>query len=185
MKLIETGIPGLTIIQPPVYADARGVFLELWKSSSYRACGLPGHFVQTNISRSGAGVLRGMHYQYPCPQGKLISVLAGSVYDVALDIRSDSPAFRQWVGVELSAANHRQLYIPEGMAHGFCVLGDGALMCYGCTAEYQAEFDAAIAWNDPDVGVEWPLMPTALSAKDSSAPRLRDIALEDLPRMVV
>jgi dTDP-4-dehydrorhamnose 3,5-epimerase len=128
-------------------------------------------------------VIRGLHYQFPQPQGKLVSVLEGSIFDVAVDIRSDSPTFGQWAGVELSASNHRQLYVPEGCAHGFCVMGNSAMMNYLCTAEYDAECDAAVAWDDPDIGVKWPIEATSLSAKDRSAPRLRDIAPENLPRL--
>ena len=183
MKLIQTGLPGLVIIEPRVHGDERGHFKELWKQSALREAGIPDAFVQSNVSLSSAGVIRGLHYQYPNPQGKLVSVLHGSVFDVAVDIRIDSPTFRQWAGVELSAENHRQLYIPAGFAHGFCVLREPAIMNYLCTAEYFAPGDAAIAWNDPDIAVEWPMQPGSLSAKDSAAPRLRDVAPEDLPRM--
>jgi dTDP-4-dehydrorhamnose 3,5-epimerase len=127
--------------------------------------------------------MRGLHFQFPHPQGKLVSVLEGSIFDVAVDIRSDSPTFRQWAGIELSADNRRQLFVPEGFAHGYCVLGNSALMSYLCTAEYKAEFDAAVAWDDPDIGVRWPIEITSISAKDRNAPRLRDIAPEHLPRM--
>ena len=183
MRIIETGIAGLVIIEPVVHGDDRGYFMELWRATKYARAGVPASFVQSNVSRSGAGVIRGLHYQHPCPQGKLVSVLEGSIFDVAVDIRSDSPTFKQWAGVELSADNHRQLLVPEGFAHGFCVLGDHALMSYLCTAEYVAEFDAALAWNDPDIGVIWPPGSFSLSEKDRDAPRLRDIAPEDLPRM--
>ena len=182
MRTIETGIPGLLIVEPKVHGDARGFFMETWHASRYRAAGLPGQFVQSNLSRSGPGVVRGLHYQYPQPQGKLVSVLEGRVFDVAVDIRSDSPTFRQWAGVELSAENHRQLYAPEGFAHGFCVLGHTALLSYLCTAEYCAEYDAVVAWNDPDIGIRWPVRSPTLSAKDSNAPRLADIPAENLPR---
>ena len=183
MKTIQTGIAGLLILEPEVRSDERGYFKELWKASPYRVAGVAANFVQSNISVSGKGVLRGLHYQHPQPQGKLVSVLVGSIFDVAVDIRADSPSFRKWVGVELSAQNHRQLYIPEGFAHGFCVLGESAMMNYLCTAEYVAAFDATIAWNDPDIGIEWPLPADKLSEKDRRAPRLRDIAPEDLPHM--
>ena len=183
MKIIQTGIAGLVIIEPVVHGDGRGYFMELWKASSYAGALFPGQFVQSNISRSGAGVLRGLHYQYPRPQGKLVSVLEGSVFDVAVDIRQDSPTFRKWAGVELSGHNHRQLYVPEGFAHGFCVLGDGALMNYLCTEQYHAPYDSVIAWNDPDIAVEWPIEAQSVSDKDRNAPLLREVALENLPRM--
>jgi dTDP-4-dehydrorhamnose 3,5-epimerase len=185
VKTIETGISGLVILEGEAHGDARGYFRELWKASRYAALGLPGRFVQCNVSRSGAGVIRGLHYQFPKPQGKLVSVLEGSIFDVAVDIRRNSPTFGQWAGVELSAGNHRQLYVPEGFAHGFCVLGDSAVMHYFCTAEYSQECDAAVAWNDPDIGVKWPIKASTLSAKDQDAPRLRNVAPENLPRMPV
>ncbi len=185
MKVIQTGLVGLVIIEPKVHSDQRGYFKEFWKQSSFRQAGIPEQLVQSNVSRSTAGVLRGLHYQFPRPQGKLVTVLEGKVFDVAVDIRFDSPTYRQWAGVELSASNHRQFYIPEGFAHGFCVLGESALMTYLCTEEFDADTDAAIAWNDPDIAIEWPIESPSLSARDSAAPRLRDIALEDLPRMPV
>ncbi len=183
MKLIETGIAGLKIIEPVVYGDARGFFMETWSASRYGEQGLPDNFVQSNISRSGAGVIRGLHYQYPDAQGKLVLVLEGRVFDVAVDIRSDSPTFGQWAGVELSAENHRQMYVPEGFAHGFCVLGDSALLSYYCTAPYAPEQEMSVVWNDPDIGIDWPLEPKSLSLKDRNAQRLRDISQEILPRM--
>jgi len=181
VKLIETGIPGLVVVEPVVHGDSRGFFMETWNAGRYGACGLPDRFVQSNISRSAAGVIRGLHYQHPCAQGKLVSVLEGRVFDVAVDIRSNSPTFRQWAGVELSYSNHRQLFVPEGFAHGFCVLGGSALMSYLCTTEFNAECDAEIAWNDPDIGIKWPLEPESLSEKDRMAPRLRDVPVERLP----
>lgn len=183
MRTIETGIPGLVIIEPVAHGDERGFFMETWNAERYGEAGLPTQFVQSNLSRSGHGVIRGLHFQYPHPQGKLVSVLDGRVFDVGVDIRPDSPTYRKWAGVELSAENHRQLYVPEGFAHGFCVLGESALLSYLCTAVYRAEFDAVIAWNDPDIAVSWPLASGHLSPKDETAPRLRDIAVEDLPRM--
>ena len=183
VRTIETGIPGLIVIEPDVFGDERGFFMETWHASRYRAAGLPDRFVQSNLSRSGPGVIRGLHYQYPEPQGKLVSVLEGRVFDVAVDIRSDSPTFRQWAGVELSADNHRQMYVPEGFAHGFCVLGESALLAYLCTAEYRAEYDAVVAWDDPDIGIRWPLAAGTLSRKDANAPRLAEIPADALPRL--
>jgi len=182
VRTIETGIPGVLVVEPAVYGDARGFFMETWHASRYREAGLPGRFVQANLSRSGPGVIRGLHYQNPMPQGKLVSVLEGRAFDVAVDIRSDSATFRQWVGVELSAENHRQLYVPEGFAHGFCVLGEGVLLSYLCTEEYRPEYDAVVAWDDPDIGVRWPLSNGTLSARDAKAPRLSDIHPDTLPR---
>lgn len=183
MKLIETGIPGLVIVEPEVHGDGRGFFMELWNADRYGALGLPDRFVQSNVSRSGAGVIRGLHYQHPQAQGKLVSVLDGAVFDVAVDIRANSPTFGRWAGVELSARNHRQLYVPEGFAHGFCVLGETALLAYMVTTPFRAEYDAVVAWDDPDIGVAWPLEPTSLSEKDRNAPRLKDIDAARLPQM--
>jgi len=185
MKLIETGIAGLVVIEPQIYGDSRGFFMEAWHAGRYGARGLPEHFVQSNVSRSAAGVIRGLHYQYPQAQGKLISVLDGRVFDVAVDIRSDSPTFGQWAGVELSGENHRQMYVPEGFAHGFCVLGESALLSYLCTTPFNAADEASVVWNDPDIGIDWPLEPLSLSNKDRDAPKLSDIDINDLPRMAV
>lgn len=182
MRILETGLDGVVIIEPRVHGDERGFFLESWKASSYAAHGLPATFCQANVSRSAKGVLRGLHYQYRQPQGKLVSVLEGRIFDVAVDIRSGSPSFGQWTGVELCAKNHRQLFIPEGFAHGFMVLSDSALFHYHCTNEYVPEYEVAIAWNDPDIGVQWPCKPLAISARDEAAPYLRDVALEQLPQ---
>ena len=181
MKVLETGLDGVVIVEPRVHGDDRGYFQESWKASSYGEHGLPATFSQANVSRSAQGVLRGLHYQYRQPQGKLVSVLEGRIFDVAVDIRPGSPSFGQWAGVELSADNHRQLFIPAGFAHGFIVLSTFALFHYNCTTEYAPEYDAAIAWNDPDIGIKWPCEPTSVSAKDRIAPFLRDVPAERLP----
>ncbi len=181
MKVLETGLVGVVVIEPQVHGDERGFFQESWKISSYGNHGLPVAFAQANISRSAKGVLRGLHYQFRQPQGKLVSVLEGRIFDVAVDIRHDSTTFAQWVGVELSADNHRQLFIPEGFAHGFLVLSASALFHYHCTTEYAPQYDAAVAWNDPDIAVQWPCQPEAVSAKDIDAPFLRDVPVERLP----
>lgn len=183
MRTIETGIPGLLVIEPKVHGDARGFFMESWHARRYQEAGLPGHFVQSNLSRSGPGVIRGLHFQNPQPQGKLVYVLEGRIFDVAVDIRPDSPTFRQWAGAELSSENHLQMYIPEGFAHGFCVLGDGALLTYLCTAEYRAEYDRTIAWDDPELAIRWPVDSGRQSAKDAAAPKLADTPAELLPRL--
>lgn len=181
MRVLETGLDGVVIIEPSVHGDERGFFQESWKASSYGDCGLPTVFRQANVSRSARGVLRGLHYQFQQPQGKLVSVFEGRIFDVAVDIRPASESFGQWAGVELSADNHRQLYIPEGFAHGFIVLSESALFHYHCTNEYAHHFDAAIAWNDPDIDVTWPIEPESISAKDRAAPLLRDVPPERLP----
>lgn len=182
--MLDTGLDGVVIIEPSVYGDERGFFQESWKASSYGSHGLPVAFEQANVSRSVKGVLRGLHYQYRQPQGKLVSVMEGRIFDVAVDIRPGSKSFGQWAGVELSAENHRQLYIPEGFAHGFIVVSDTALFHYHCTTEYAPQYDAAIAWNDPDIAVKWPMQPEAISGKDRIAPLLRDVPEDRLPGIV-
>lgn len=175
MKVVETAIPGLLIIEPRVFGDDRGFFMETFHARKYAEAGIPGPFVQDNFSRSTRGTLRGLHFQEPNAQGKLVQVLAGAVYDVTVDVRRGSPTFGKWVGVELSAQNKRQLWVPPGFAHGFCVLSDSADFHYKCTALYAPETERGIAWNDPDLAIAWPLSgPPLLSAKDAAAPRLKD-----------
>lgn len=181
MRTFALGLPGPLVIEPRVHGDARGFFLETWHASRYGEAGLPAKFVQSNLSRSGAGVVRGLHYQYPESQGKLIWVPEGRVFDVAVDIRRGSPTFGQWAGIELSSENHRQLYVPEGFAHGFCVLGETALLSYMCTVEYRPEHDAVIAWDDPDIGIRWPVGDAVVSDRDAAAPRLAEVPPERLP----
>lgn len=181
MRLVPTELPGAVVIEPVVHGDARGYFKEAWRESTWLAAGLPAHFVQCNVSRSQHGVLRGLHYQHPNPQGKLLWVLEGAIWDVAVDIRRGSPHYGRWAGVELSADNHRQFFVPEGFAHGFCVTSESALVCYMCTAEFEARHDRAIAWDDPSIAIEWPLQPAALSDRDKSAPRLDELRPEQLP----
>lgn len=181
MKVIETDLPGCVVIEPAVYGDARGFFYEAWNAERFRAHGLPDRFVQSNVSSSTRGVLRGLHYQWPNPQGKLVSVLEGEVYDVAVDIRRGSPHFGRWTAAVLSAENKRQFWIPEGFAHGFVVLSERALFSYLCTAPYDKAADAGIRWNDAAIGVDWPEAAPLLSDKDAGAPFLDDIAPERLP----
>lgn len=175
MKVLETKLPGVLIIEPDVHGDARGFFMETWQQKRYAEYGLPANFVQDNLSLSHKGVLRGLHYQDPNPQGKLVYVLQGEVFDVAVDIRRDSPTFGQWVGVTLSSENKRQLYIPEGFAHGFCVTSETALFAYKCTDYYNPQAEHGIIWNDPDIGIEWPVKKPVLSEKDRQNMRLKDI----------
>ena len=168
-------VPDLILIEPTVFADQRGFFMETYKSSEFAAYGIDGEFVQDNFSRSARGVLRGLHYQRPpAAQAKLVTVLRGEVFDVAVDIRRDSPYYRQWAGVMLSDQNHRLLYIPPGFAHGFCVLSEEASFAYKVTAEYAPQFDTGIRWNDPEIGVQWPISAPELSPKDAQLPLLRD-----------
>ena len=181
MKVIETRLPGCVVIEPAVFGDERGFFFEGWNAARFGQLGLPDRFVQSNVSSSSKGVLRGLHYQWPRPQGKLVSVLEGEVYDVAVDIRRGSPTFGQWEAVVLSAQNKRQFWIPEGFAHGFAVLSDTALFHYLCTDVYVKEADAGVRWNDADIAVNWPVGAPTLSPKDEHAPFLKDIAEERLP----
>lgn len=181
MKFVETRLPGCVVIEPQVFGDARGYFYEGYNATKFREAGLDLSFVQSNVSRSARGVLRGLHYQWPNPQGKLVGVLDGEVYDVAVDIRRGSPTFGQWAGVVLSADNKRQFYIPEGFAHGFVVLSDYATFCYQCTALYDAKADAGVRWNDAAIAIDWPVAAPVLSDKDARAPFLADVASERLP----
>lgn len=181
MKIIETNLPGVVVIEPVVHGDARGFFYESFNAEKYKAAGLDLRFVQSNVSRSAHGVLRGLHYQWPNPQGKLVSVLEGEVYDVAVDIRTGSPTFSRWAAAILSADNKRHFWIPEGFAHGFAVLSEYATFIYQCTALYDRTADAGIRWNDADIAIDWPLSAPLLSEKDSKASFLRDIAAERLP----
>jgi len=176
MNIIETAIPGLLIIEPKVFGDERGFFMESWNAKSFAAAGLDLDFVQDNHSRSSRGVLRGMHYQQPGPQGKLVRVTAGAVYDVAVDMRRSSPTFGKWVGVELSAANKRMFWVPEGLAHGFLCLEDGTDFLYKCRGYYDPANEHSLLWNDPDVGIEWPLdgIVPQLSGKDEAGKPLRE-----------
>jgi dTDP-4-dehydrorhamnose 3,5-epimerase len=181
MKVIETRLPGVLVVEPQVFGDNRGFFYESYNEAKFRKAGVHRHFVQSNVSRSARGVLRGLHYQWPNPQGKLVSVLEGEVFDVAVDIRRGSPTFGQWTGIMLTAENHRHFWIPEGFAHGFCVLSEHATFTYQCTALYDAEADAGICWNDADIGIDWPLSDPQLSVKDTRMPLLRDIPADHLP----
>jgi dTDP-4-dehydrorhamnose 3,5-epimerase len=181
MKVIETALPGALILEPQVFGDARGFFYESYNEAKYRAAGVDHRFVQSNVSRSARGVLRGLHYQWPNPQGKLVSVLEGEVYDVAVDIRRGSPTFGQSTGVMLTADNHRHFWVPEGFAHGFCVLSEFATFTYQCTALYDPKADAGIRWNDAALGIDWPLSEQLLSDKDGRTPLLEDVPPERLP----
>ena len=182
MKVIQTALPGAVVIEPQVFGDARGFFYESYNQAKYAAAGITAAFVQSNVSRSSKGVLRGLHYQWPNPQGKLVSVLEGEVYDVAVDIRHGSPTFGQWAGVMLSAENHRHFWIPEGFAHGFCVLSEHATFTYQCTALYDAKADASVRWDDAALAIDWPISAPQLSDKDLKAPLLADIPAERLPQ---
>lgn len=185
MKVIDTKLPGCVVIEPAVHGDARGFFYEGWNAERFGEHGLPTRFVQHNVSRSLHGVLRGLHYQWPNnPQGKLVSMLEGEAYDVAVDVRRGSPTFGQHAAVLLSAENKRHLWIPEGFAHGFLVLSETALFTYLCTAPYDRASDNSLRWDDPQLAIDWPLADVSLSAKDADAPLLADVAPERLPQYV-
>jgi dTDP-4-dehydrorhamnose 3,5-epimerase len=181
MQVIPTDLPGVLLIEPTVFGDARGFFLESYHAQRYAEAGIPDHFVQDNHSRSQRGVLRGLHYQLTHPQGKLVWVMRGEVFDVAVDIRRGSPTFGRWVGIVLSADNHRQLYIPPGFAHGFCVLSEIVDFFYKCTDFYHPEDEGGVLWCDPDLGINWPITTPVLSEKDQRYPRLAEVPLERLP----
>jgi len=182
MNVIETNLPGVIIIEPKVFGDARGYFFETWQQARYEAIGIKEKFVQDNVSYSARGVLRGLHYQKPNAQGKLVSVLQGEVFDVAVDIRVGSPHFGQWTGVFLSGENHRQLWVPPGFAHGFCVTSETAYFTYKCTDVYTPQAEGGIIWNDPDIGIEWPLVDVVLSDKDKVYTKLQDMPADKLPQ---
>ena len=181
MKVTETALPGVLLVEPRVSSDARGWFVETWSAERYAALGISGSFVQDNLSESVRGTLRGLHLQHPHAQGKLVSCPLGSVLDVAVDVRRGSPTFGRWVAEELSAQNHRQLWVPAGFAHGFQVTSDVALFSYKCTDVYHPEAELGVRFDDPDVGVRWPVPAPIVSAKDLALPFLRDVAKERLP----
>ncbi|HZF96819.1 MAG TPA: dTDP-4-dehydrorhamnose 3,5-epimerase [Pseudoxanthomonas sp.] len=181
MKVIDSRLPECKVLEPAVFGDERGYFFETWNAERFGDHGLPTRFVQSNISSSARGVLRGLHYQWPNPQGKLVTVLEGEVYDVAVDIRQGSPRFGSWAAVVLSAENKRQFWIPEGFAHGFAVLSERAIFSYLCTAQYDRAADASVRWDDPAIGIDWPVSAPLLSAKDAIAPLLADVEPQRLP----
>jgi dTDP-4-dehydrorhamnose 3,5-epimerase len=177
VKIVPCDIPGPLVIEPEVYGDDRGFFLESWNEAGFREAGLDFHFVQDNHSRSNRGVLRGLHFQNPEAQGKLVRVVAGAVWDVAVDLRRSSPGFGHWCGVELSGENHRMFWVPEGFAHGFLVLRDETHFLYKCTAPYAPQHEQVLAWDDPELAIAWPLegIEPVLSARDRAGAALGDI----------
>ena len=175
MQVIATRLPDVLLLEPKVFGDARGFFMESWNRQTFADRGLDLDFVQDNHSRSARGVLRGLHYQLNQPQGKLVRVTSGAVFDVAVDLRRSSPHFGQWTGHELSAENQRMLWVPPGFAHGFLVLSESADFLYKTTAYYAPQWDRGIRWDDPEIGVQWPLeLAPTLSGKDQVLPLLRD-----------
>jgi dTDP-4-dehydrorhamnose 3,5-epimerase len=184
MKVQTTSLPELLIVAPDIYGDSRGFFTETYQQKRYAESGIDRTFVQDNLSRSTKGTLRGLHFQINTPQAKLVQVIEGEVFDVAVDVRPGSPSFGKWEGVRLSDNNMRQLFIPEGFAHGFCVLSDTALFSYKCTDFYAPDDEGGILWSDPDIGIQWPIDAPMLSAKDQAYPLLKDVSLKALPKVV-
>ena len=184
MKRIDTDLPGVCILEPAVHGDERGFFMESYNAKTFLEAGIPHTFVQDNHSRSGRGVLRGLHYQLGHAQAKLVRVVSGEVFDVAVDVRRGSPTFGKWTGVRLSEQNHRMFFVPEGFAHGFCVLSEVADFLYKCTDFYSPPDERGIIWNDPGVGIDWPLdgREPVISAKDAAYGTLATRPPEDLPQ---
>lgn len=179
MKVTETALPGVLLLEPDVFADERGYFLETWNGARYREAGVPVDFVQANHAHSGRGVLRGLHFQLGRPQAKLVYALAGEIFDVAVDVRRGSKHFGRWVGATLSARNHRQLFVPAGFAHGYCVIGESADVSYLCSDVYWPAGDRGVRFDDPAIGIAWPQGRWLLSPKDRALPLLADAP--DLP----
>ncbi len=182
MKVLETDIPGVLIIEPDVHGDQRGWFMETWQQPRYADAGIAGPFVQDNMALSSHGILRGLHLQHPHAQGKLVQVVMGEVFDVAVDVRPGSPHFGKWVGVLLSGDTRRQLWVPPGFAHGYLVTSNQAVFSYKCTELYHPQTELSIRWDDEDIGIDWPIVgKPSLSDKDAEAPALKDIAEDQLP----
>jgi len=181
MTVTETTIPGVLLVDPVVHGDARGFFVERYNAPRYAEAGIGPVFVQDNHSRSRVGVLRGLHYQKRRPQGKLVEVLAGRLYDVVVDVRPGSPTYGRWEGFTLDADEHRQLWVPPGLAHGFCVVSESVDFLYKCTDVYQPGDEGGVLWDDPDLEIDWPVDAPLLSDKDRALPRLRDLTPADLP----
>jgi dTDP-4-dehydrorhamnose 3,5-epimerase len=181
MKVKPTSLDGVMIVEPDVHEDNRGFFMETFHAKRYREAGVDVAFVQDNLSFSVQGTLRGLHYQYPHAQAKLVQVIKGEIFDVAVDIRRGSPSFGRWTGVYLNDKNKHQLFIPEGFAHGFCVLSDKALFMYKCSEYYAPKCEGGVLWSDPELGIDWPLENPLISERDAKFLCLKDMALETLP----
>lgn len=181
MIVTETNLPGVLLIEPQAFTDNRGYFFEVYRHDHFTDRGISTQLVQDNLSHSVMNVVRGLHYQLARPQGKLVMALDGAVFDVAVDIRKGSPSFGKWIGEILSSENHRQMYIPEGFAHGFCVLGKTATVLYKCTDFYCPTEERGICWNDPSIGIDWPIVEPILSQRDEALPTLSSVPFEHLP----
>jgi len=182
VKVTKTDLEGVLLIEPRRFGDDRGHFAETWNLERYRKHEMPEAFVQDNVSYSKRGVLRGLHLQNPGSQTKLVEVLWGEAFDVVVDVRADSPTFRRWIGYRLSGENGRQLYVPAGYAHGFCVTGASALFAYKCSNYYDPSVEITVRWDDPDLAIAWPVAAPIVSEKDRAAPLLRDVDPRRLPR---
>jgi dTDP-4-dehydrorhamnose 3,5-epimerase len=181
MKLLKTPLEGLVILEPHAYEDNRGYFMETYQMARYRDLGIEVPFVQDNVSYSRKGTLRGLHYQHPQAQDKLVQAITGEIFDVAVDIRRGSPTYGQWSSSLLSEKNHRQLFVPGGFAHGFCVLSETAYVLYKCSNYYSPETEGGILWCDPDLGIQWPVQDPLVSPKDTAHPRLQQLSQDRLP----
>jgi len=181
LKTVDTDIEGLIIVEPDVYPDKRGFFTETFQAQRYAEAGINCTFVQDNLSYSTKGTLRGLHFQVTRPQAKLVHVISGEIFDVAVDLRAGSPTYGQWAGVDLSGANHRQLFVPEGFAHGFYVTSDTAYFAYKCSDFYAPDDEGGVLWSDPDIGVRWPAGEPIVSARDLDLPRLNALEPDRLP----
>ena len=182
IKFIRTRVPDVILVEPPVFKDARGFFLETYHAKKYAKGGIAEKFVQCNRSHSVKGILRGLHFQLAHPQGKLVSVIEGEIFDVAVDVRKGSPSFKQWVGLTLSGDNFKQLYLPPGFAHGFCTLSESVQFQYQCTDFYNPTDEMGIRWNDPDLNIQWPLTEPTISDKDGALPFIKEI-INKLPHI--
>jgi dTDP-4-dehydrorhamnose 3,5-epimerase len=178
MNVQPTPLPGVLVIQPEIFADHRGSLFEAYHETRYAAAGIAGPFVQDNVLRSRRGVLRGLHFETRGRQGKLVSAVNGEVFDVAVDLRPESPTFAQWFGIRLSGDNHHQIYVPPRCAHGFCVLSEVADVVYKSTTLFAPEYERGVAWNDPTIGIEWPLADPELSERDAALPRVHELMKE-------
>ena len=179
-RRLDTGVEGVVLVEPEVHGDERGFLVETYSAVAWRDAGIDVEFVQDNHSRSGANILRGLHFQTDPGQAKLVRCLRGRIWDVAVDLRRDSPTYRRWEGYELDDERHRQLFVPVGFAHGFCVMSESADVAYRLSSYFDPETEAEIAWDDPDIGIEWPISEPILSERDRSAPRLAEVA-DELP----
>jgi dTDP-4-dehydrorhamnose 3,5-epimerase len=181
VNVTELELPGVLLLEPKVYGDERGFFLETWQARRYAEAGVPERFVQDNLSRSGKNVLRGLHYQIRRPQGKLVSVIEGEVFDVAADVDPGSETFGRWLGARLSGDNKRQLYVPPGYAHGFCVLSDSTFFIYKCTDYYAPDLERGVRWDDPRLAIDWPVDTPIVNERDAGWPTLEEARREELP----